>query len=45
LIIPLKTKKDGKILLSDRPGLGVDLVEETMEDHPGIRKEKEGFYI
>ena len=37
--------KDGKLLLSDRPGLGVDLIEEDMEKHPGIRSEKVGFYV
>jgi len=35
----------GKLILSERPGLGVDLVEEEMEKHPGIRHEKEGFYV
>ncbi len=37
--------ENGKLVLSDRPGLGVDLVEEEMEKHPGIREAKEGFYI
>ncbi|MEM6395124.1 MAG: mandelate racemase/muconate lactonizing enzyme family protein [Bacteroidota bacterium] len=37
--------KDGKLHLSDRPGLGVDLIEEEMEKHPGITEEKPGFYI
>lgn len=37
--------KDGKLLLSDKPGLGVDLVEEVMEEHPGIRKLGTGFYV
>lgn len=36
---------DGHLLLSDRPGLGVDLVEEEMEKYPGIRKAREGFYV
>ena len=36
---------DGRLRLSERPGLGVDLVEEEMEKHPGIRAEKEGFYV
>jgi len=36
---------DGNLLLSDRPGLGVDLIEEEMEKHPGIREHKDGFYI
>ncbi|MBN2762994.1 MAG: mandelate racemase/muconate lactonizing enzyme family protein [Bacteroidales bacterium] len=35
----------GRLILSDRPGLGVDLVEEEMEQHPGIRVPKEGFYV
>lgn len=29
--------EDGYLILSGRPGLGVDLVEEEMEKHPGIR--------
>lgn len=37
--------KDGHLMLSDRPGLGVDLVEEVMEKHPGVRKMREGFYV
>lgn len=37
--------KNGKLILSDRPGLGVDLIEEEMEKHPGIREEREGFYV
>ena len=37
--------QDGKLILSDKPGLGVDLIEEEMEKHPGIVVEKEGFYI
>lgn len=36
---------DGHLLLSDRPGLGVDLIETEMERHPGIRTAKAGFYI
>jgi galactonate dehydratase len=33
--------------LSDRPGLGVDLVESELEKHPGIRelKAKANFYV
>jgi len=33
--------------LSDRPGLGVDLIEEQLERHPGIRelRGKENFYV
>lgn len=37
--------EDGHFVLSDRPGLGVDLVEEVMEAHPGIREAQEGFYV
>ncbi|OZU88274.1 galactonate dehydratase [Virgibacillus indicus] len=37
--------KDGSLVLSDRPGLGVDLVEDIMEAHPGIREDKEAFYV
>ena len=37
--------QNGHLILSDRPGLGVDLVEEAMEAHPGVTKEEEGFYI
>jgi galactonate dehydratase len=39
--------RDGHLFLSDRPGLGVDLVEAEMERHPGIRRldEKPNFYV
>lgn len=37
--------KNGHLHLSDRPGLGVELIEEEMEKHPGITVPKEGFYI
>ncbi|WP_218597674.1 mandelate racemase/muconate lactonizing enzyme family protein [Polaribacter sp. NJDZ03] len=37
--------KNGSLVLSKRPGLGVDLIEEEMDKHPGIRKHREGFYI
>lgn len=30
--------RDGKLFLSERPGLGVDLLEEELEKHPGVRK-------
>lgn len=37
---------DGHLHLSDRPGLGVDLVEEEMEKHPGITMDApDNFYI
>mgnify|MGYP003598523960 CR=1 FL=1 len=37
----------GYLHLSERPGLGVDLVEDELARHPGIRelKEKENFYV
>lgn len=35
----------GQIILSKRPGLGVDLIEEEMDKHPGLRQPKDGFYI
>ncbi|MCP5097588.1 MAG: mandelate racemase/muconate lactonizing enzyme family protein, partial [Chloroflexi bacterium] len=37
--------KDGFLHLDDAPGLGVDLVDEVMEAHPGITQEKPGFYV
>lgn len=37
--------QDGHLMLSDRPGLGTDLVEEVMEKYPGVRKMREGFYV
>lgn len=37
--------QDGHLHLSDRPGLGVDLVEEAMENHPGLLEPKDGFYV
>jgi galactonate dehydratase len=37
--------REGHLILSDRPGLGVDLVEEEMEAHPGIREFRKGFYV
>ncbi|TKG96876.1 mandelate racemase/muconate lactonizing enzyme family protein [Puteibacter caeruleilacunae] len=37
--------ENGKLVLSDRPGLGVDLIEEEMEKHPGIREARDGFYV
>ncbi len=38
---------EGKLHLSRRPGLGVDLVEEELGRHPGIRglSERPGFYV
>jgi galactonate dehydratase len=39
--------RDGYLHLSDRPGLGVDLIDEELEKHPGIRdfKQRENFYV
>jgi galactonate dehydratase len=37
--------KNGYLNLSDRPGLGVDLVQEEMEKHPGVVIPKPGFYV
>lgn len=37
--------QDGHLHLSNRPGLGVDLVEEEMEKHPGVTVPRAGFYV
>ena len=39
--------RDGCLHLSDRPGLGVDLIEEELEKHPGVRglNERDNFYV
>ncbi|WP_109699423.1 mandelate racemase/muconate lactonizing enzyme family protein [Chitinophaga deserti] len=37
--------KNGHLHLSNRPGLGVDLVESEMEKHPGILQPRPGFYV
>lgn len=37
--------RNGYLVLSDRPGLGVDLVPEVMQAHPGIVQPKKGFYV
>lgn len=37
--------KDGCLHLDDAPGLGVDLIDEEMEAHPGITQPKPGFYV
>jgi galactonate dehydratase len=37
--------QSGKLILSEKPGLGVDLIEEEMERHPGIVSPREGFYV
>jgi galactonate dehydratase len=37
--------QNGHLKLSDRPGLGVDLIEEEMEKHPGVLIPRAGFYV
>jgi galactonate dehydratase len=37
--------RNGYFILSERPGLGVDLVPAVMEAHPGIVQPRAGFYI
>lgn len=37
--------KEGHLHLSDRPGLGVDLVEAEMDKHPGVVAFRPGFYV
>ncbi len=37
--------QNGKLIVSERPGLGVDLIESEMKKHPGLTKAREGFYI
>lgn len=37
--------QNGHLKLSDRPGLGVDLIEAEMEKHPGILTARAGFYV
>ncbi|HVX01115.1 MAG TPA: enolase C-terminal domain-like protein, partial [Candidatus Babeliaceae bacterium] len=37
--------KGGHLILSERPGLGVELIEPEMEKHPGILRAREGFYV
>jgi galactonate dehydratase len=37
--------RDGQLHLSDRPGLGVDLVEDVMNAHPGVRVARAGYYV
>ncbi|PSL47776.1 galactonate dehydratase [Chitinophaga niastensis] len=36
---------NGHLRLSDRAGLGVDLVESEMEKHPGVLQPRPGFYV
>lgn len=37
--------KNGHLVLIEKPGLGVDLVEEEMLKHPGILEPRPGFYV
>jgi galactonate dehydratase len=37
--------QNGHLHLSDRPGLGVDLIEEEMGKHPGLLQPRDGFYV
>lgn len=38
--------ENGNYILSDKPGLGVDLVEDEMEAHPGIRDmQRSNYYV
>ncbi|MNN14402.1 D-galactonate dehydratase [compost metagenome] len=37
--------KNGHLILSEKPGLGVDLIEEEMLKHPGILEPRPGFYV
>jgi galactonate dehydratase len=37
--------QDGTLHVPDAPGLGVDLMEEEIEKHPGVREERDGFYV
>ncbi len=37
--------RDGHLYLSDRSGLGADLVEEELDRHPGVREMRDGFYV
>ena len=41
---PLKVK-DGHLILDDAPGLGVELIDEVMEAHPGVTTPRVGFYV
>ncbi|WP_343555168.1 mandelate racemase/muconate lactonizing enzyme family protein [Sphingobacterium sp.] len=37
--------KNGHLVLSERPGLGVDLIEEEILKHPGVLEPRPGFYV
>jgi galactonate dehydratase len=40
--IPLR---DGHLVLDDAPGLGVELVDGALTEHPGITEARPGFYL
>lgn len=37
--------RNGRFHLTDAPGLGVELVDDVMNAHPGITKPRSGFYV
>ena len=37
--------ENGRLILDNAPGLGVELVDEAMAAHPGITELREGFYV
>lgn len=37
--------ENGRLQLSEEPGLGVSLVDEVLEQHPGVRAPRPGFYV
>jgi galactonate dehydratase len=40
--IPLR---DGRLVLDDAPGLGVELVDDALAAHPGVTEARPGFYV
>lgn len=37
--------RNGRLYLDDTPGLGVELIDDVMNAHPGITKPRSGFYV
>lgn len=37
--------RDGRLILDDAPGLGVELIDEALNAHPGVTKPRPGFYV
>ena len=37
--------ENGHLKISERAGLGVDLIDEVMDKHPGVRVARKGYYI